>query len=81
MNYEYKNYKYKAITFTDQPKYFEENLNRYLIPYLDDGWGILSQTPITQIEEEIRTPIIAGTHKGDKITKLCVTFILRKKIL
>ena len=75
------NFEYKAITFKDRPEYFEENLNCYLIPYLDDGWEILSQTPITQIEEEIRTPLRIGERKGDKITKLCVTFILRKRIL
>lgn len=75
------NFEHKAITFKDRPEYFEENLNRYLIPYLDDGWEILSQTPITQIEEEIRTPLRIGECKGDKIIKLCVTFILRKRIL
>lgn len=74
------NYEHKAITFEDQPQYFETMLNYSLIPYLNDGWEVLLQTPVTPIETEIRTPI-GGTCKGDKITKLCVIFILRRKIL
>ena len=66
------NYEHKAITIEHQPKYFEEMLNHYLIPYLNDGWEIILQTPVTSIEEEIR---------GDKKTELCVIFILRKKII
>jgi len=75
------NYEYKAITIDNQPRYFDTTLNYQLIPYLNDGWEILLQTPVTQIEEEIYFPIEAGIRKGDKITKLCVTFILRKKII
>ena len=81
MNYEHKNYKHKAITFKDRPEYFEDALNHSLIPDLNDGWEIILQTPVTPIEEEIRTPLRIGERRGDKITKLCVTFVLRKKIL
>lgn len=75
------NFEHKAITFEDRPEYFEEMLNHSLIPYLNDGWEIVLQTPVTPIEEEVLTPIRAREHKGDKITKLCVIFILRRKIL
>lgn len=75
------NFEHKAITFEDRPEYFEEMLNHRLIPYLNDGWEVLLQTPVTPIETEVRTPIRARERKGDKITKLCVTFILRKRIL
>lgn len=75
------NFEHKAITFEDRPEYFEEMLNCRLIPYLNNGWEIVLQTPVTPIEEEIRTPLRIGERKGDKNTKLCVTFILRKKIL
>lgn len=75
------NFEHKAITFTDRPQYFETMLNHSLIPDLNDGWEIILQTPVTPIEEEIRTPLRVGEHRGDKITKLCVTFILRKRIL
>ena len=80
MNYEHKNYKHKAIAFEDRPQYFEAALNHSLIPYLNDGWEIILQTPVTPIEEEIRTPLKIGERRGDKITKLCVTFVLRKII-
>ena len=75
------NFEHKAITFENRPQDFEEMLNHSLIPYLNDGWEILLQTPVTPFEEEIRTPIRARERKGDKITKLCVIFILRRKIL
>ena len=75
------NYEHKAIAFADRPQYFEEMLNHSLIPDLNDGWEIILQTPVTPIEEEIRTPLRVGEHRGDKITKLCVTFVLRKKII
>lgn len=48
------NYKHKAIMINHQPQFFEEMLNHYLIPYLNDGWEILLQTPVTPIEVEIR---------------------------
>lgn len=75
------NYEYKAITIDNQPRYFDATLNHQLIPYLNDGWEILLQTPVTPIEEEIHFPIEAGIRKGNKIIKFCVTFILRKKII
>ena len=39
------NFEHKAITFEDRPEYFEEMLNHRLIPYLNDGWEVLLQTP------------------------------------
>ena len=75
------NFEHKAITFENRPQDFEEMLNHSLIPYLNDGWEIILQTPVTPFKEEIRVPIRTGERKCDKITKLCVTFILRKRIL
>ena len=75
------NFEHKAITFENRPQDFEEMLNHSLIPYLNDGWEIILQTPVTSIEKEVLTPIRARERKGDKITKLCVIFILRRKIL
>ena len=75
------NFEHKAITFENRPQDFEEMLNHSLIPYLNDGWEIILQTPVTPIEEEVHTPLRIGERRGDKITKLCVTFVLRKKII
>lgn len=66
------NYEHKAIMIEHQPQFFEEMLNHYLIPYLNDGWEILLQTPVSSIEVE---------RRGDKKTELCVTFLIRKKII
>ena len=72
MGYEKLRFRHKAVTITAASEMFGLALDRELIPYLNDGWDVLIQTPVTQTEKEFR--------RGGKFTEFCVTFVLRKAV-